>query len=114
MMSVTTRDCYIAALGCAAPALAGAGQVFERAWDEPCEPQAQRRVDDATLAASSALTARIAKRMDRFSQLAVAAARGALADAPPGLDARDLGLVVGNMTGGWGYTEPELRKLHGD
>jgi Beta-ketoacyl synthase, N-terminal domain len=112
-MDARPRDCYIVALGCAAPGCRSAAQAHAIASEGDSPPSGARRVDDAALAADSQLPARIAKRMDRFSHLAVAAARSTLADGPPGLDAKELGLVVGNMTGGWGYTEPELRKLHG-
>lgn len=73
----------------------------------------QRLTTNEDIQAASALSYREAKKMDRFSLLALAASRTALNDA--GLKDGDLencGIITGNMVGGWSYTEPQLRALH--
>ncbi|MGW5677891.1 beta-ketoacyl-[acyl-carrier-protein] synthase family protein [Streptomyces sp. NPDC003860] len=56
---------------------------------------------------------RVRKRMDRFCQLALSAARSAQLDAglAPSEDADRTGVYMGNMYGGWEITEPSLRGL---
>lgn len=67
-------------------------------------------VDDEAL---TAIPLRQRKRMDRFCQLAMAAAHDALGDAglADGADADRTGVYLGNMYGGWEITEPSMRKL---
>jgi hypothetical protein len=70
-------------------------------------------IDQDYLIEASGLTARDIRKLDRFSLLAVVAARQCLMGA--GLTAdqvRDCGIVTGNMTGGWTFTEPQLRSLY--
>lgn len=62
--------------------------------------------------------ARLRKRMDRFCQLSMVAARQALHDAnigddvaASGVDPARAGAYIGNMYGGWELTEPSLRDL---
>ncbi|MGB6164544.1 MAG: beta-ketoacyl-[acyl-carrier-protein] synthase family protein [Pseudonocardiaceae bacterium] len=61
------------------------------------------------------LPARFIKRTDRFTHLAVFTARQALADAgvAVGVDVAPerIGVMVGNVLGGWEFAERELRKL---
>ena len=61
------------------------------------------------------LPSRFVKRTDRFTHLAVHATRQALSDAglTVGEDvaAERTGVMVGNVLGGWGFAERELRKL---
>ncbi|GAA0750631.1 hypothetical protein LRH25_19920 [Ideonella azotifigens] len=105
--------CHVLAAGCIAPGCADVGQAHAQVWRGARSTVPMRRVADDALAIASALPARIAKRMDRFAHLAVAATRSTLAaHAAASLPRSDCGIVVGNMTGGWGCTEPELRKLH--
>jgi len=59
---------------------------------------------------------RLAKRTDRFTHLALAAADAALRDAKvvvaeDGVPAERIGVMVGNVLGGWQFAERELRKL---
>ena len=56
---------------------------------------------------------RVAKRMDRFAQLALAAAKMAFADAglPDGLDPRRAGVVLGTGIGGIGELEEQYLRL---
>jgi 3-oxoacyl-[acyl-carrier-protein] synthase II len=60
-----------------------------------------------------AFNARLRKRMDRFCQFAMVAARSALAEA--GLDATQAseatGVYIGNMFAGWQIAEPSMRAL---
>ena len=63
--------------------------------------------------AATRLKPRDLKRLDRFAKLAVGAARITLAAAGlTDIERETCGVVVGNMTAGWTFTEPELRKLH--
>lgn len=80
-------------------------------------PQPERRLPASrripALPAISGLSARDAKKLDRFSLLAVAAARLALQEA--GLSQEEIarcGVVSGNMMAGWTFTEAQLRALH--
>lgn len=58
---------------------------------------------------------RATKRLDRFTLLASAAIRAALADADlaVGEGAQErIGILVGNCTGGWSYVEPQMYPLY--
>jgi 3-oxoacyl-(acyl-carrier-protein) synthase len=62
------------------------------------------------------LPGRLVKKTDRFSHLALAAADAAIADAaltigPDGVPADRVGVMVGNVLGGWEFAERELRNL---
>lgn len=80
----------------------------------PPHTAAHRRVlPSAQLAALAALGPRDLKKMDRFSLLALGAAKMALKEG--GLNAeetRRCGIITGNMVAGWTFTEPQLRSLH--
>ncbi len=81
------------------------------------EPQRARPVKQLLareeLDNASGLGVRESKKVDRFSLLALAAARRALRDAGLKSDAvRHCGIVSGNMMAGWTFTEPQLRALH--
>jgi 3-oxoacyl-[acyl-carrier-protein] synthase II len=60
----------------------------------------------------SAMTPKEARRMDRFSQFALAAADQAMAESglPDGIDAERLGVVMGTGVGGLETLEREVRK----
>lgn len=64
--------------------------------------------------ADHGVSRRLAKKIDRFCLLALAAARGALADAgiepEAGIDER-VGMIIGNATGGWSFVEPMMYGL---
>jgi hypothetical protein len=65
------------------------------------------------LEAASGLSRRELKKLDRFSVLAIAAARSALAGSV--LSPQEwnrCGVFTGNMVGGWTFTEGQLRNLH--
>jgi 3-oxoacyl-[acyl-carrier-protein] synthase II len=58
---------------------------------------------------------RLLKKLDRFSGLSLLAADSALADASidMGTEAREnVGIILGNALGGWGFAETELRDLY--
>jgi hypothetical protein len=79
----------------------------------PAVRRYEQLVSKEELQAASGLSYREAKKMDRFSLLAMAACRTALDAA--GLseeDFRNCGIITGNMVGGWSFTEPQLRALH--
>jgi 3-oxoacyl-(acyl-carrier-protein) synthase len=67
--------------------------------------------------ASDWLPGRFIKRTDRFTHLAVIAADMAKTDADleiggvDGADPKRVGVMVGNVLGGWGFAERELRDL---
>lgn len=69
-------------------------------------------VDDA--GPDHGIPRRLAKKIDRFTLLALMAARGALADAKievrADIDER-IGMVIGNATGGWSFVEPMMYGL---
>lgn len=68
----------------------------------------------AELEAAAALPAREVRKLDRFSLLAVAAARRTLNASELSDDERTrCGVVAGNMLAGWTFTEPQLRAIHG-
>lgn len=62
------------------------------------------------------LPGRLVKKTDRFTHLALAAADAAIDDAgltigEDGVPAHRVGVMVGNVLGGWGFAERELRDL---
>jgi len=77
------------------------------------QAQGTRTFADETLLARARLTRREAKRMDRFSLLALAAVRELTDSIEPAARA-SCGFVCGNMMGGWTFTEPQLQALHTD
>jgi hypothetical protein len=65
------------------------------------------------LEAASGLSRRELKKLDRFSVLAIAAARSTLASSALSAEERNrCGVFTGNMVGGWTFTESQLRNLH--
>lgn len=79
--------------------------------DAPRKPPAV--FEPQQLEAASGLSRRELKKLDRFSVLAIAAARSALASS--GLSPEEwnrCGVFTGNMVGGWTFTESQLRNLH--
>lgn len=64
---------------------------------------------------SNYMSNRLARKLDPFSQYAIAASKMAIDDAKLDLsqvDKENFGVFVGNCFGGWEYTDRELRKLH--
>lgn len=58
---------------------------------------------------------RLMKKLDRFSEMSLAAAESALTDAVIDIEAEDrerAGIILGNAIGGWGFAEVELRDLY--
>jgi hypothetical protein len=98
--------------------VAGAGALAEalaavRAR-RPFRPEQHGRLRDDQLM-DNLLLPREWKKVDRFSLLGLAALRSVLRDAPlPGEWLRQCGIFVGNMLGGWTFTEPEERRLPHD
>lgn len=70
-----------------------------------------RVFDDGQLLARAEVTRRDAKKMDRFSLLALAAVR-ILVREMTDAEREECGFVCGNMMAGWTFTEPQLRALH--
>jgi 3-oxoacyl-(acyl-carrier-protein) synthase len=65
--------------------------------------------------ARTSLSGRLVKKTDRFTHLALAAAGAAMADARLTIDedvaSERVGVMVGNVLGGWEFAERELRDL---
>ena len=107
--------CYVHGWAGIVPSGDSAGAMLERclARGGLPGPAGDRRVADEVLSRASGLSPRDIKRLDRFALCAVAAARTAL--TPMALDEdgrRELGVIVGTMTAGWTFTEPQLRALY--
>lgn len=79
---------------------------------EPLGHGACATIEDADIARF--VGERLRRKLDRFSVLGLCAA--GLALEASGLTAavapERIGIFVGNCLGGWGFTEPELRRLH--
>jgi|SRR5579883_3112266 len=61
------------------------------------------------------LPRRLSKKLDRFTQYALIASEQAIKDSHLNLDTVDknrIGIYVGNMFGGWEFTDRELRNLY--
>ncbi len=72
-------------------------------------------VDMHQLREAAGIEARAARKLDRFSLLALAAARGAVMRSKLELsEIAECGIYSGNMVGGWTFTEPQVRALHRD
>lgn len=70
---------------------------------------------EVMLESTDYISPRLAKKMDPFSLYALVASDFALKDSKLDLERIDkerIGIYVGNVTGGWTYTEPQLRLLH--
>jgi hypothetical protein len=64
---------------------------------------------------AAGIEARAARKLDRFSLLALAAARAAILQSKlPPHEMTNCGIYSGNMMGGWTFTEPQVRALHRD
>lgn len=119
------RNCVISGIGLATPAgceietahaaLAKGLPLFQqrRLLGEEGPIAEVSQVDDSLL--DHGLTKRQARKIDRFSLLAIAAVRSALRDA--GIEVNDqnrdsLGMIIGNATGGWSFVEPIMYGLY--
>ncbi|KZN63883.1 beta-ketoacyl synthase N-terminal-like domain-containing protein [Pseudoalteromonas luteoviolacea] len=63
------------------------------------------------------IPARVGNKLDNFSKFALIASERAMSDAKLPIDSLDkdkVGVFVGNVFGGWQYTDRELRNLHCD
>ena len=87
----------------------------------PCKPWGESglsvwagQVDDGGIDAG--VSRRNAKKMDRFTLLALSAARAVLADAElEGEALRErVGMMIGNATGGWAFVEPMMYGLYSE
>lgn len=119
------RHCVISGIGLATPA----GNDTKSFWEtlEQGLPLFQKlevfagdktyqyvsQVDDKLL--EHDLTKRQLKKLDRFTILSLAAAKGSLEDSYFALneDTRQrIGIILGNSTGGWSYVEPMMYPLY--
>jgi 3-oxoacyl-(acyl-carrier-protein) synthase len=115
-MAIASRY-RVSVMGCGviSPAVQSAGHLLYALRAGVPHPTDTRRrllpLDE--LHAVSELRPREVKKVDRFSLLAITAARAALREAglKPDAIAR-CGIVTGNMMCGWTFTEPEVRALH--
>lgn len=118
----------VTGIGALTPAGTGIDPLWESARDGVSHLTAIDRFDASAYAcpvagqsafdAEAELPSRFVKRTDRFTHLAVHAARQALADAGvvvgEDTDPERTGVMVGNVLGGWEFAERELRKLWTD
>ena len=82
---------------------------------QTCGESSTRVVSDSELANRAGLHRRDAKKLDRFSMLALAAARDALeASGLSSKQRRECGVIASTTVAGWSITEPQLRGLHRD
>lgn len=119
------RHCVISGLGLATPAgnnpddfwqtLEKGSPLFQKlevfAGNNPYQYVSQ--VDNELL--QHDLTKRQLKKLDRFTILSLAAAKGSLEDSDFALNDESrqrLGIILGNCTGGWGYVEPMMYPLY--
>jgi len=90
---------------------AGALRNGRRIW-EGMQPGC---LDPHQLREAAGIEPRAARKLDRFSLLALAAARAAVSRSKLELsEMSDCGIYSGNMFGGWTFTEPQVRALHRD
>lgn len=90
-------------------------QLVERLMEGHVFKSEFKQVPDSVMSENLVLTRRDGKKMDRFSLLGIAAAQSCFEDGR--LDEKEIygcEIFLGNMTGGWTYTEPQLRKLHSE
>jgi len=86
---------------------------FLQAGESQHHPTQRRLTSLDELRSASALGPREIKKVDRFSLLAIAAARAALHEASLSQEeVARCGIVTGNMMCGWTFTEPQVRALH--
>jgi 3-oxoacyl-(acyl-carrier-protein) synthase len=115
-------------VGAVTPAGVGAGPLWERVVSgrscirridrfDPASYRCQVAGQADAFAAKDWLAGRFMKRTDRFTHLAVVAAEAACRDAGLVVDSAEgtrperVGLMVGNVLGGWEFAERELRDL---
>jgi hypothetical protein len=110
----TTSAVEVRACGIVAPVASTAGELFDLVSSAPTPPESCRTaVSHELLEMAAGLPTRESRKVDRFSLLALGAARRALGAG--GLDDREkatCGVVTGNTFAGWTFTEPQLRVLH--
>lgn len=84
-------------------------------WNDTTQDAAVELVGLQELYASASIGIRDARKLDRFSLLALAAAKAAIRDSNLTADTlSSCGVFSGNMMGGWTFTEPQVRTLHRD
>lgn len=84
-------------------------------WQDTTRGAAAGLADLQELCASANITVRDARKLDRFSLLALAAAKAAIRESNLTADTLSTcGVFSGNMMGGWTFTEPQVRTLHRD
>jgi 3-oxoacyl-(acyl-carrier-protein) synthase len=118
------RSVVVTGIGMVTPGGMHPGPLWERLRQGSPGGGAIRRFDPSPYSVSEAgeivedlplpFPPRLAKRMDRYCLLAMAAAQLALDDSALDLATEDparIGISFGNMYGGWGITDPSLRGL---
>lgn len=84
-------------------------------WQDISRSAAVGVADLQELCASASIGMRDARKLDRFSLLALAAAKTAIRESNlPADTLSTCGVFSGNMMGGWTFTEPQVRTLHRD
>jgi hypothetical protein len=105
---VEVRSC-----GVIAPGVSTAGELLARTLSPVAQATAPLLVPRGDLESAACLPTKEIRKVDRFSLLALAAARRALAAGGLNEEQTTCGVVTGNMFAGWTFTEPQLRALHG-
>jgi 3-oxoacyl-[acyl-carrier-protein] synthase II len=85
----------------------------EKIYLDSDEEQVVSRVSDEMI--QNLIPKRILKKVDKFSSMALIAAEKAMEDANLVINddcAEDIGIILGNCTGGWSYVEPQLYDMY--
>ncbi|MBW3112513.1 hypothetical protein KYJ26_11765 [Bacillus sp. MCCB 382] len=85
----------------------------EKLYLDSDEEQVVSKVSDELI--QNLIPKRNLKKIDKFSSMALIAAEKAMQDANLIINddcAKDIGIILGNCTGGWSYVEPQLYDLY--
>jgi hypothetical protein len=110
-LACAKQEVGVAGWGIMSPATSACPSVLQAVKDNL--PPRSRVCNSEDLERAAGVSRREAKKLDRFSLLALAAAGKALSSLNMSRgDRAECGVITGNMLGGWSFTEPQLRKLH--
>jgi len=102
----------VRACGVITPAVNTAGELLDLVLDPVARGAAPPLVPRGDLETAARLPTKEIRKVDRFSLLALVAARRALEAGGWNGEQPACGVVTGNMFAGWTFTEPQLRALH--
>lgn len=108
-------EVVVRSAGAVLPAAGSAAELLQLAAGAAPERRIGLQVPMPDLQAAAGVAMREVRKLDRFSLLALAAARRALAEAAmPAAEQAACGVITGNVFAGWTFTEPQLAALHRD